>query len=550
MAVKGIAQVGSSSKMNHVQTTKKVNKSTGKSSTVKSKGSSSSVKQTKGLSGKQTKSSNTKKATAKSTQATTKEKKGSSLTNGLGKSVADLAKSIVSKEPKKQSDESQKVASSNGRNTTKSSSISSSIKTTGQSGNSSSGVANNSTKKVITGKETTYATGAAGIYNAKGKIVSGAVKAANDVLASTQIIGYNSLVGNGHTSAYSYNRPPESGSYEAMKAKLKAGNKKGKSNKKETVKAKNGKVTISYITKPNGTEKTVVKKKPSWLKQTANKYGEKIKYVVTDDGVKEFTSFLAGFVPYAGDTIDVVDAATGKDIITGKKLKVDERAITTLAVLPVISGPMIRGGLDALKKIDPKKIKGLKKVKIVARHSDRVDDVADVGKKVVKKGANELAKKSVTNTKDEVITDGSHLKNGKLKVNATYQAGEYDYTYKTDSKGRIINWSTDNLQLSKRKERLKHDPKTPGKSEGDHAGHLAGDRFGGSPEIDNLVSQASNVNLSKYKKIENEWAKAIREGKKVTTDVTILYEGDSLRPKGFKVNYTIDQRFYSSKIIN
>ena len=544
LAVKGIAQVGSSAKMNHVQTTKKANKSTGKSSTVKSKGSSSSLKQTKGSSSKQTKSSNTKKATAKSTQATTKEKKGSSLTNGLGKSVADLAKSIVSKEPKKQSDESQKVASSNGRNTTKSSSISSSIKTTGQSGNSSSGVANNSTKKVITGKETTYATGAAGIYNAKGKIVSGAVKAANDVLASTQIIGYNSLVGNGHTSAYSYNRPPESGSYETMKAKLKAGNKKG------TVKEKDGKVTISYITKPNGTEKAVVKKKLSWFEQTIRKYGTKIKYVVTDDGIKEFTSFLAGFVPYAGDTIDIVDAATGKDIITGEKLKVDERAITTLAVLPVISGPMIRGGLDALKKIDLKKIKGLKKVKIVARQSDKVDDVADVGKKVAKEEKEKLIKKGVENSEDDIIKDGSHLRDGKLKANITYKAGEFDYIYKTDSKGRISNWSTDNLQLTKRKERLKYNSKTPGKTQGDHAGHIAGDRFGGSPEIDNIVSQASSVNLSEYKKIENQWAKAIREGKKVTTDVTILYEGDSLRPKGFEVKYTINNKLYNKKILN
>ena len=181
---------------------------------------------------------------------------------------------------------------------------------------------------------------------------------------------------------------------------------------------KNGKVTISYITKPNGTEKTVVKKKPSWLKQTANKYGEKIKYVVTDDGVKEFTSFLAGFVPYAEDTIDIVDAATGKDIITGKKLKVDERAVTTLAALPVISGSMIRGGLDALKKIDPKKIKGLKKVKIVARHSDRVDDVADVGKKVSKtfNGTKKGRKKfvEISNPVLDNIRSGSALKGDAL----------------------------------------------------------------------------------------------------------------------------------------
>ena len=118
-----------------------------------------------------------------------------------------------------------------------------------------------------------------------------------------------------------------------------------------------------------------------------------------------------------------------------------------------------------------------------------------------------LAYQSGTNSVDDIIRDGSQLENGKLKADITYKTGEFDYIYKTDSKGRISNWSTDDLQLTERAERLTHNPNTPGKIEGDHAGHLAGDRFGGSPEIDNLVSQSSSVNLSEYKKIENQWAK-------------------------------------------
>lgn len=50
----------------------------------------------------------------------------------------------------------------------------------------------------------------------------------------------------------------------------------------------------------------------------------------------------------------------------------------------------------------------------------------------------------------------------------------------TDEKGRIPNWNTDNLRLTEREERLPHESNTPGKLKGDHAGHLAGDRFGGS----------------------------------------------------------------------
>ena len=63
------------------------------------------------------------------------------------------------------------------------------------------------------------------------------------------------------------------------------------------------------------------------------------------------------------------------------------------------------------------------------------------------------------------------------------------------------------------------DSSTPGKVQGDHAGHLAGDRFGGSPDIDNLVSQMRTVNLSQYKKLENKWAQDIRDGKKVEVDI-------------------------------
>ena len=151
---------------------------------------------------------------------------------------------------------------------------------------------------------------------------------------------------------------------------------------------------------------------------------------------------------------------------------------------------------------------------------------------------------------DDIITDGSQLENGKLKPNVKYQTGEYDYTYQTDANGRISNWSTDDLKLTARSERLPHDSVTPGKLDGDHAGHLAGDRFGGSPAIDNIVSQSKNVNLSQYKRIENQWAKAIEDGKDVSVNVSIKYAGDSLRPVEFNVEYTIDGKYICKDIIN
>ncbi|NEW09775.1 DNA/RNA non-specific endonuclease [Paenibacillus sp. SYP-B3998] len=136
---------------------------------------------------------------------------------------------------------------------------------------------------------------------------------------------------------------------------------------------------------------------------------------------------------------------------------------------------------------------------------------------------------------NKTFVDNPFDEAGKLKPNVKYKAGEHQYDYETDHLGRIENFSTDDLKLTTRDERLPHDANTPGKESGDHAGHLAGDRFGGSPEIDNLVSQSSKVNLSTYKKIENEWARVLqaKPPKHVTVDVKIKYDGDSLRPSSF-----------------
>lgn len=158
--------------------------------------------------------------------------------------------------------------------------------------------------------------------------------------------------------------------------------------------------------------------------------------------------------------------------------------------------------------------------------------------------------KDISRSGSKKIVDNPFDDTGKLKPNVEYTAGEYKYNYQTDGNGRISNWRTDNLQLTKRKARFRHNPNSPGKMKGDQAGHLAGDRFGGSPELNNIVSQSKGVNLSSYKKIENEWAKSIKEGKKVTVNVDIKYDGSGLRPVEFNVNYIIDGRRYSRNIMN
>ena len=151
---------------------------------------------------------------------------------------------------------------------------------------------------------------------------------------------------------------------------------------------------------------------------------------------------------------------------------------------------------------------------------------------------------------DNIITDGSHLENGKLKPNVTYKTGEHDYFYTTNEDGLIVNARTDDLQEKDHEGRLKHNPNTYGKETGDHAGHLFADRFGGSPELDNLVTQAKNVNLSEYKAIENQWASALKNGQKVTVNIDIHYDQGGVRPISFDVSYTIDGKHYFEIINN
>ncbi len=140
--------------------------------------------------------------------------------------------------------------------------------------------------------------------------------------------------------------------------------------------------------------------------------------------------------------------------------------------------------------------------------------------------------------------------NGNLKPNVRYESGEYNYIGETDEYGRLSKMKANKLKSTKRKKRLDHETNTPGKKKGDHAGHIVGDRFGGSPELDNLVSQLSSVNLSSYKKIENIWAKAIKAKKTVIIEVKINYIGLHKRPSSFEVSWSINGKEKFVKLVN
>ena len=178
-----------------------------------------------------------------------------------------------------------------------------------------------------------------------------------------------------------------------------------------------------------------------------------------------------------------------------------------------------------------------------------VDDVIELGgKKTSRLGGQTGGRLGTSQTKhwiedaSEILKDGSHLDGKVPKPNVVYEAGEHSYLYRTDEVGRIDRAYAEDLQLKLHEGRLPHNSNTPDKEIGDHAGHIFGDLFGGSPELDNLVSQAKDVNLKEYRRIERDWADALKSNppKKVEVDVKINYEGSSMRPTSFEVNYKID----------
>ena len=152
------------------------------------------------------------------------------------------------------------------------------------------------------------------------------------------------------------------------------------------------------------------------------------------------------------------------------------------------------------------------------------------------------------------LTDGTkeEYKNedGTLKPNQEYKAGENGYTYKTDANGNISSAHADELKFKTHDGRLNHNSNTAGKLPGDDAGHLFADQFGGSPDLDNLVSQRSDLNRAvkntdNYRSMEREWSNALKNGQNVTdVDIKLSYKNGSSRPSSFNVSYKIDGELF------
>lgn len=75
---------------------------------------------------------------------------------------------------------------------------------------------------------------------------------------------------------------------------------------------------------------------------------------------------------------------------------------------------------------------------------------------------------------------------------------------------------------------------------GDEGGHLIASIFNGPGEKINLVPMDGNLNKGVWKQMENDWAKALKDGKEINVKIEPIYKGNSLSPESFNVTYSID----------
>lgn len=131
------------------------------------------------------------------------------------------------------------------------------------------------------------------------------------------------------------------------------------------------------------------------------------------------------------------------------------------------------------------------------------------------------------------------------------------YTYKMDSKGRIVYAEAESLKYVKNKSERKRVNTTnmniggadryllnaKGEILPADNGHLFACIFDGSPYRDNLVVMDRFINRSVYKRLENTWKAALtdksRENVRISVNIHLTYTNDSMRPNCLMVNYII-----------
>lgn len=172
---------------------------------------------------------------------------------------------------------------------------------------------------------------------------------------------------------------------------------------------------------------------------------------------------------------------------------------------------------------------------------------ADASAKATKEAAERAAKKEAADkaakeAAQKRAKEAAEKKASGGKVKQPRVVKKNGYTYHLDDKGRVTKVEGD-LKLNKGQGRNPTAQKQaggPDRLPDDQGGHYIGRRFDGPKDDFNHFAQNGNFNNSAYRKLENSWEKAIKDGKSVRVEVSPSFKGDSLRPDTLKVRQWID----------
>lgn len=134
----------------------------------------------------------------------------------------------------------------------------------------------------------------------------------------------------------------------------------------------------------------------------------------------------------------------------------------------------------------------------------------------------------------------TYKKNGGILPNIEYTVN--GNTYKTDENGNKVSCDSNPEYTEEGSRNMKEQKESGGeeRQEDDDGGHIIARILGGAEGEENLVPMRRTINRGDYKRMENEIAKALQEGKEVSIHIDIEYDGDSSRPSKIRAEYTID----------
>lgn len=137
-----------------------------------------------------------------------------------------------------------------------------------------------------------------------------------------------------------------------------------------------------------------------------------------------------------------------------------------------------------------------------------------------------------------------------------YHRTERDgYEYQIDSLGRTRQ-ASGTLRLGETQLRSRQAQAEAGGSDRrrgtdpDDGGHYIAARFDGPADAFNHFAQNANFNRGRYRTLEDQWAKALRAGKRVSVRITPRYKGTSRRPSEIDVRFNVNGKPSSLKFAN